>query len=899
MKRMTPAEWHDISSCLDEVLELEGDAREAWLRALEQARPEVATKVRAYLADLVALDARDFLGKPGFDVPPSATLTGKQFGPYTLHECIGHGGTGTVWLGHRSDGHYQGRAAVKLLNTALIGHPSASRFVREGSVLARLQHPNIAHLLDAGVAPGGQPYLVLEYVNGTRITEYCDREQLSVRQRVHLFLDVLAAVAHAHSNLIVHRDLKPSNILVTDRGVVKLLDFGVAALLSHENDDSEGPTRVTVHGAAGLTPGYAAPEQLTSGAITTATDVYALGTLLFVLLTGRHPLSDKERSSSEMARLTLEGDVPRASEVAEEPRVQRTLRGDLDNIIAVALRRAPTERYTTVDFFAQDLRRYLGHEPVLARPPSLVYRASRFVRRHRLPVGAVTIIAGLIVGGAITMRAQMLEAERQRDEIRFQSKLEESTVEFLRTLLLSDGGPDRPALTVEQRVDLGVDMLEKQHANDPSFAGRMLIQLAQRDNTAAKVDLPVRLFTKAYDLGRSAHDELLMVDAQCGLVQTLEDADRRTDTAARIAEARTLLARHPEATPVLRADCLLAEARVADNALRVNEAIAALEQAKQILETSGDRASSVYTAVLSYLGSVYSRQNNVSAAIDANSKVLSAYRDGGRADTLGFLLQRQNRATLLSQAGELLAAVSERESVATEMRKFTQVGAEPVALIANEAAARLRLGEIDRAESLNDNAMERARTDSSARLKVQVLANRIGIAVERCDWARAKALANEAHDAVEAAGNPLFRARIEILRAQIAMGESRLDDAEAIMAKVLASLDYRGERPARGLAAALLVASRVALAQGKPNDAERFAKDALAINERVARSADSSADVGEALLRLVQARLAADPRADVRAQIERAVRCLTNGYGVEHARTKEAAAVAATVPAAA
>ena len=193
---------------------------------------------------------------------------------------------GSVWLAHRSDGRFEGQVAVKLLNAALVGHPSEQRFAREGSVLARLQHPNIARLLDAGVEADHQPYLVLEYVRGERIDEYCNQNALDIEQRIRLFLDVLAAVAHAHSNLVVHRDLKPSNILVTGAGEAKLLDFGIAALLSRDGDDV---TPLTGHIGPGLTPGYAAPEQLLNQPITTATDVYALGTVLFELLAGRRP----------------------------------------------------------------------------------------------------------------------------------------------------------------------------------------------------------------------------------------------------------------------------------------------------------------------------------------------------------------------------------------------------------------------------------------------------------------------------------------------------------------------------------------------------------------------------------------------------------------------------------
>src|SRR6185312_8794429 len=330
MSREKQKQWREISEQLDQALDLEGAARQAWLTELEKRDPGLAASVRALLAEEANL--ADFLmtENPVLELA-RAGLTGQRLGAYTLDSVLGHGGMGTVWLAHRSDGRFEGRVAVKLLNAALLGRPTEQRFVQEGSVLAKLRHPNIAHLIDAGVAPGGQPYLVLEYVDGERIDAYVERHGMDLEGRIALFLDVLAAVAHAHSHLVVHRDLKPSNILVTRDGVVKLLDFGVASLIG------QGQSALTREGGAAMTPEYAAPEQLLSEAVTTATDVYALGLVLFVLLVGRHPHGSEEKSAPELARLTLEQDPPRPSELAGDLGHERALRGDLDNIVAKAL----------------------------------------------------------------------------------------------------------------------------------------------------------------------------------------------------------------------------------------------------------------------------------------------------------------------------------------------------------------------------------------------------------------------------------------------------------------------------------------------------------------------------------------------------------------------------------
>ena len=243
-----------------------------------------------------------------------------------------------MWLAQRSDGRYAGRAAVKLLNLSLLGPAGTERFKREGSALARLTHPNIARLIDAGVTSEGQPYLVLEYVEGQPIDRWCEASALDVRARVRLFLQVLDAVAHAHSKLILHRDLKPPNILVTADGQVKLLDFGIAKLMDEEQLRAPAAALTQFPGRA-FTPEYAAPEQVEGAEVTTATDVYALGVLLYSLLTSRHPTADPSQTPVDQLRAVVDSDPVRPSATVRE------LRGDLDNIIAKALKKLPAERY--------------------------------------------------------------------------------------------------------------------------------------------------------------------------------------------------------------------------------------------------------------------------------------------------------------------------------------------------------------------------------------------------------------------------------------------------------------------------------------------------------------------------------------------------------------------------
>lgn len=430
--------WQRVSPLLDELLDLAAPERAARLEQLRAQDPALAAELLPLLEQQQALEEQgsDFLAAP----PPlldevlfASLAPGQQIGAYTLERELGRGGMGTVWLARRTDGRFEGQVAIKLLSNGLFGGRSgeAARFAREGQILARLSHPHIARLLDAGLTgePARQPYLVLEYVDGQPITQYCEARQLDVQARVTLFLDVLAAVAHAHNRLILHRDLKPSNILVDQGGAVKLLDFGIAKLLGDATQAEQGAaaTELTRQAGRAFTPQYAAPEQVQGGDVTTATDVYALGVLLYVLLSGAHPTAGKatqtgQASALEQMRELVEVEPRRLSDQAarsEQAAVSacaRLLRGDLDTIVAKALKKAPAERYANAEALAQDLRHWLAHEPISARPDSRLYVLGRFLRRHRLAVGAGSAAVIAIAAGAGIAVWQAKEAHEQRIE---------------------------------------------------------------------------------------------------------------------------------------------------------------------------------------------------------------------------------------------------------------------------------------------------------------------------------------------------------------------------------------------------------------------------------------------------------------------------------------------------
>jgi tetratricopeptide (TPR) repeat protein len=412
-----PTRWSDLSPLLDELLDLAPAARPARLVELRARDAALADALEELLSRLTTLD-RGFLDAP--PPLPERALSGHVIGPYTIERELGRGGMGSVWLARRTDGRFEGHVAVKVLAGPLHGRGAIERFEREGRLLGRLAHPNIARLLDAGV-DGGQPYLILEYVDGEPLDQWCDAQGLDVPGRVRLFLAVLAAVAHAHARLILHRDLKPSNILVSREGVPKLLDFGIGKLLEDPTQPGAETDLTRIAGRA-YTPRYAAPEQIEGGDVTTATDVYALGVLLYLLLSGVHPTDAGEETSTLMQLRALVDTVPRRMSQAAEraggtPASRaRALRGDLDTIVAKALEKRPGDRYANAALLAEDLLRWLNHEPIAARPDAALYRIAKLVRRHRVGAAATGLVLAATAVGVAGTLWQARQAEKQREQ---------------------------------------------------------------------------------------------------------------------------------------------------------------------------------------------------------------------------------------------------------------------------------------------------------------------------------------------------------------------------------------------------------------------------------------------------------------------------------------------------
>lgn len=430
----TTARWRSAFASFERLAGLDAAAQEQELQRIRDSDPELYPQVLTLLRADREVQSRDFLGRPD---APAALASEQVLGHYRLERRLGEGGMGEVWLARRADGLFEAPVALKLLHAHLGRSSVRERFLREGRILGQLTHANVARLLDAGALPDGRLYLALEYVDGQRLDRWCDEQKLDVRGRVRLFLKICEAVAHAHANGAVHRDLKPSNILVTKDGQVKLLDFGIAKLIEDEQGEAH-ETELTSLGGRVLTPEYAAPEQMTGSSITAATDVYSLGVVLYVLLSGQRPYGEPGQTAAQiekevldtdpapLSRAHLRGNVTQTMQQAAELRgttarkLLESLRGDLDTILGRALKKSPKERYPTATALAEDLQRYLNHEPVLAVPDSLNYRLRRFVRRNRIAVAAATAIFTALTVGlglALWQAARAIEAREQSESL--------------------------------------------------------------------------------------------------------------------------------------------------------------------------------------------------------------------------------------------------------------------------------------------------------------------------------------------------------------------------------------------------------------------------------------------------------------------------------------------------
>ncbi|MGE0884382.1 MAG: tetratricopeptide repeat protein [Blastocatellales bacterium] len=474
---MNPERWQRIGEIFCTVADRPADEREAYLTRVcgddEELRREVL--------DLLAQSPPDsFLDDPirhaafALNNESEDEMLGRRIGPYRLSCLIGRGGMGAVYEAVRDDQQFDQRVALKLIKRGMDTDFVRQRFLRERQILAGLDHPHIARLLDGGTTADGLPYFVMEFVAGEPITTYCRNKELSFEAKLRLFRDVCAAVQHAHQKLVVHRDLKPSNILVTAEGMPKLLDFGIAKLLS--SDVAQAPTR-TLTSVRLMTPEYASPEQVRGGAITTATDVYALGVVLYELLTGRRPHQFDTYAPLEIERAICDTEAPRPSEIVDSSlKLGKKLSGDLDNIVMTALRKEPERRYPSVEKFSEDIRRHLAGLPITARADTFSYRASKFMQRHRVGVAAASLVLLSLLAGIFATTYAARQARVERDRANQAAATAEAVTQSLVSVFeFADPGTAKGnAITAKELLDEGAEKVVLELKAQPAVQAKLM-----------------------------------------------------------------------------------------------------------------------------------------------------------------------------------------------------------------------------------------------------------------------------------------------------------------------------------------------------------------------------------------------------------------------------------------
>jgi len=894
---MDKARWEVISPLLDQLLDTEPGQRSTRLEQIRRDDAQLAGELEALLARQTAVGREEFL--EGTAVPIDSTLRGQIVGAYTLERPLGQGGMGSVWLAHRSDGRFEGQVAVKFLNLALIARGGADRFRREGSVLAKLTHPNIARLIDAGVAVGGQPYLVLEYIDGEPIDRWCDARALDVAARIRLFLDVLAAVAHAHSNLVLHRDLKPSNILVTGDGHVKLLDFGIAKLLAAEQQTTPATELTEIAGRA-FTPDFAAPEQVQGEDATTATDVYALGVLMYLLLSGEHPTTRPQAPTVERLRCVVETEPARVSDAAARAssdvalarghaahQLPHALRGDLDNIVAKALRKAPAQRYGTVTAFADDLRRHLVDEPVSARPDSAGYRLGKFVRRHRGGVAAAAVVVVAVIAGSAGTVWQAREAGKQRDIALKQLGRAVATNEFM-GFLLSAAAPAGKAFAVSDLhlLEHGERLADKQFADNDPLRVEMLVGIGEHYMAAERWDKVVPVLERAAAIASRGTDPAIQARALCPLAMMKMANGERTAAEATMRLAVSKLPDEPQHA-LLRSQCLLHASTfgvsTGEAEPMIRNATAAIELLDQVSmpTTLKDIEAQAMLAYGYYLARQNRRADEVYARLLVSLERMGRERTSTAADVL-------NNWGLVHYQGEIIKAEPLYRH-AIELRRSIDPAAINPTLTFNYAGALFELARYEEAKRFFDETIRTANACQEHRIKLDAMMQLTALYIETGDVAGAAAQLETVKPFLD---TPPFDARRQALLAyykgRVALAQNNPQLAHTEFVDSVARLDrQRGGKIALNVMALIGVARAEQVLDHRA-EAAAAAQRALALAESFVEPGAPSYLVGLSRFAEGEIQRANGETDAARASFNAALIHLRQGLGENHPAVERA-----------
>jgi non-specific serine/threonine protein kinase/serine/threonine-protein kinase len=673
--------WKRVHALFQQALELDPPEREALLATVAADDPALGREVRSLLS--AHAEATGFLSHPPAPDDVDAVSPGEKLGPYRVVEEIGRGGMGVVYRAVRDDEAFTKDVAIKLIYPGMRSQEISKRFRAERQILAMLDHPHICKLIDGGTTPDGSPFLVMDYVVGKPLLEYCDGHRLGIDRRLDLFLAVCDAVQFAHQRLVIHRDLKPDNILVTEDGAPRLLDFGIARLVSPETGGL--PTTVTAPMSRLLTPDYASPEQVRGDPVTVAGDVYSLGVILYELLSGRRPLRFTTRTPEEILRVvgTQEPAAPSAT-LARSPaadaatrrgettqRLRRRLAGDLDYIVLRALEKDPARRYASVDHLAQDIRRHRDGLPVLARGRSTTYLVSRFVRRHRAAVVAGTLVALALIAGLAGTAWQAGVAGRERDRAnrRFNEvkALAHAVVFDIHDDIVDLPGSTKARETLVKHALQYLNSLSDEVTGDFALEHELAVAYAKIGDVQGRPMFP--------NLGRSA-EALESYDKALAILRRISDAEPDS-----LGAARDLIV-----TTQRRSDLLHVMGRREE---AMSEALAARQRIVSEMERHPNEPLLKGDLLLSYdrLSDMKLAAADTQGAIDDRRLGASLAEEYFREDP-GDPNRRRGVLIACTKAGNLLAARGDRAGALASYRRAEALARESVAALPRNTEAR-------------------------------------------------------------------------------------------------------------------------------------------------------------------------------------------------------------------
>ena len=879
--------FREIDRVFDAALDVAPNEREAFLAKAcgpdDTLRERVRTLLVAHerssgvLESAAAAVAAEWLDEPaaeGARVPERA-------GPFRIVREIGAGGMGVVYLAEREGAEFQQRVALKLVRHAGASDAVRRRFLEERRILARLDHPHIAHLIDGGLTSDDQPYFAMELIEGEPIDAWARTRELTVDQRLDLFIVVCEAVQYAHEHLVIHRDLKPSNILVRSDGQLKLLDFGIAKILDPLAGDDADATRTAV---LALTPDFAAPEQVRGLPVSTATDTYSLGVLLYLLLTGQRPYDARGKSPAEMERIICEVEPARPSIVAPEQQ-RRRLRGDLDLIVMKALHKEPARRYSSSSALGDDLRRFRTGLPVLARRDSVGYRARKFVARN-LTVVAATVVAMLALVGATGFSvAQARDAQRQRDAALQEVQRQRAVADMQAVTSGDERDAEGRQLTPAQRIGLAEQVLVQRYRGQPWLVVEGLEQLAGRLVDLGEREAERAMLSRARRIAIDAHLPTHLARLECARVWTLAYDEHLDSARTSLAAARNALSQPGAASDYATAMCLDAEGQLLVAEGRADSAIVVLRRAVDLAraakggerQTLNDLASALRAAGRTREATVIQRQ--IIANLDS-----SGYRG---SDALSSVVAYLTSA--LFELGELATVDSAMRATLASLAR-TPNGHPGGLLTFLSGLARLRLGELDSAEVFITRSM-RDTTEGAGSLSAYVPPAMTQLRIEQ----RRIAEARKSLDALPS-GTLVRRVNRAWLTARVRYAEGDVRGASAMLEDSLRAIAGTATKLPPSLALPFVTAAEWRLAAG-----DAHAADSLALLARAAGTIDSlalqrNAYVGRAELVRARVLLSLGNRGEARVTADRAVVALGNGYGQQHPLTRAGRALRDSLP---